>query len=160
MEDNNLKFQYAWEWFKYHANQRLTAFHFFLIIIGVIGSGIVFSLNNQNKIVSCTFAFFGALTAIIFWLLEIRNEELVNYGRECLKELEKDIQIKLSSASVDEERKMLERSMDKSSRFIFKITGLNKFKWIITHRFLLRFLFASCIILFLILFFYFLGRRN
>ena len=30
---------YAWNWFEYHAGQRLTSFNYFLILIGVVVVG-------------------------------------------------------------------------------------------------------------------------
>ena len=36
MEDKE-KLYYAWNWFEFHANQRLVLFRFFLIFIGAIG---------------------------------------------------------------------------------------------------------------------------
>lgn len=32
---------YAWDWFAYHAGQRLTTFNFFLVIVGVLTVGLV-----------------------------------------------------------------------------------------------------------------------
>lgn len=36
---SEIAYKYAWDWFSYHAAQRLTTFRFFLIIIGVVVVG-------------------------------------------------------------------------------------------------------------------------
>lgn len=90
-EKKNLKFNYAWKWFEYHASQRLIAFRFYLIIIGA--SGWLFLGKNTMGLTYPNNLFFGLALSIIslfFFLLEVRNNRLVNCGRKALDELERD----------------------------------------------------------------------
>lgn len=79
---------YAWKWFQYHAAQRMQAFNFLLILIGALSVGYYTAYNSgdyyQAFVVSC----FGVIAVFAFLLLELRNEELVNVGRDALKSLE------------------------------------------------------------------------
>lgn len=84
------RFTYAWNWFAYHANQRLTAFHFFLIIFGALIIGYSQSIDKSAWI-SLGIAIFGAFISWVFVLLDVRNEELVNCGRDALDKIEKDM---------------------------------------------------------------------
>ena len=96
MEDKEkrwLQFTYAWNWFSYHAAQRLIAFRFYLIIIGAVGwlffkeGTAVTYLDNPLLGVSLF------VVSLFFYLLEVRNNQLVNCGREALDELEKDLEL-------------------------------------------------------------------
>lgn len=87
---SEIAFKYAWDWFSYHAAQRLNAFHFFLIIIGfvVIGYSKSMELGQKGQLLGVFLGLFGALTSIAFMILDIRNTELVNCGRAALDNLE------------------------------------------------------------------------
>jgi len=79
---------YAWRWFEYHAGQRLTAFRFFLIIWGIIALGLGNSVSQENVALARAIALSETFLSIAFLILEIRNEQLVNLGRDALKVVE------------------------------------------------------------------------
>ncbi|MEA2297979.1 MAG: hypothetical protein QOF77_915 [Solirubrobacteraceae bacterium] len=79
---------YAWSWFQYHAGQRLTAFNFFLIIVGVVAVAFAQAIDKDWEIVGVAVGALGAMIAIGFLALDVRNEELVDCGREALRALE------------------------------------------------------------------------
>jgi len=83
--------EYAWKWFEFHADQRLRAFYYYLIIIGALGYGYLFCLNSDNKVSVSSLApllgFLGALISVAFLIIEIRNVDLVNIGRDELRRL-------------------------------------------------------------------------
>jgi hypothetical protein len=92
MPDNNLtpkdKLDYAWKWFECHAGQRMVAFNYLLVIMGALS--VAFYQAQKDKeyfyafIVSC----FGTLVAFIFLILDIRNKQLVQIGRDALIQIE------------------------------------------------------------------------
>src|SRR3989339_1452578 len=94
--DNNLndRLKYAWDWFSYHANQRLTAFHFFLIILSATIIGYTNTLE-KFPLVSASIGLLGIGVSFAFYVLDIRNEELVGCGRHALDELEKQLDVKI-----------------------------------------------------------------
>jgi hypothetical protein len=66
---------YAWNWFQYHAGQRLTAFNFFLVIVGVVAVAFTKALEQGWTVLGAVVAGLGALISIGFLFLDVRNEE-------------------------------------------------------------------------------------
>ncbi len=96
--------EYAWNWFEYHAGQRLTAFRFFLVFLGALVVGFGAGLRDGNVFFAQVVGWFGAFISLAFLILEIRNEQLVNVGRDALMHLEQSdesskTQAKASTAS-------------------------------------------------------------
>lgn len=83
-----LEFQYAWDWFSYHARQRLTAFNFFLILMSAVVLGYAQAVDNDLPALGVALGALGAFVAIAFWAMDVRNEELVYCGRAALDDLE------------------------------------------------------------------------
>ena len=79
---------YVWEWFKYHAGQRMIAFNFFLIIMGALSLGYFTAIQYGFHLYATVVGLFGSLTAIAFSRLDKRNVDLVNIGRKALEDLE------------------------------------------------------------------------
>ncbi len=84
-----IEFDYAWGWFQYHASQRLTAFNFFLVIVGFLLVGYAQAVDHRWVLFGVVLGIFGAIVALAFLVLDIRNEELVLLGRDALQGLEK-----------------------------------------------------------------------
>jgi hypothetical protein len=51
-DKHKAELDYAWDWFKYHASQRLTAFNFFLIMVGFLLVGYAHAIDKH-------FVYFG-----------------------------------------------------------------------------------------------------
>lgn len=80
--------EYAWNWFSYHAGQRLTAFNFFLVFLGFLTVAFSKAVEEQWRWPGFAFALFGVLVSVAFLLLDLRNEELVWIGRDALASLD------------------------------------------------------------------------
>jgi hypothetical protein len=125
-------YKYAWDWFSYHAGQRLTTFRFFLIVVGALLVGYFNSLEKGWRWIGVMTALYGLVMSVAFWLLEIRNEELVRCGRRALDDLEKKLGQKIRKS--DEDRTYLGDSLG-------PISGRIPEKWrptLAKHRFWLR----------------------
>jgi hypothetical protein len=85
--------QYAWNWFSYHAGQRLTAFNFFLVIFGALLVGYVQAATHHLGLLGGVLGFLGLLVSLAFWAMDVRNSELVYCGRAALDALEKSLDI-------------------------------------------------------------------
>jgi hypothetical protein len=128
-EEGHIKYKYAWEWFKYHANQRITEFYHFLIIFGAIAFAYLFSDQLH-----CLLALLGMFVSIGFYLIEIRNVELLQSSRNTIEDIEQSIG--LSIYKNGKERMYLNKSIDQGSLFPRLMKWLPK--WIYTHSFVLR----------------------
>lgn len=85
---------YAWEWFKYHASQRVSMFNYFLIITGIFATAYFGLLKEGASELMIhggrVLGIVGALTAVGFIMLDVRNKALVDRGSAVLEQLEKD----------------------------------------------------------------------
>jgi Na+-driven multidrug efflux pump len=86
-----LRFELAWRHFEFHARQRTTMFHFFIILAPFLFGG-CFILFKEREIVGAAPAIVaagaGALLAVIFYLLDQRNKQLYSVSKEALSLLE------------------------------------------------------------------------
>ncbi len=85
-----LRFEYAWCHFEYHAKQRITMFHFFLIITGILANAYVLLLGKNFVEIAKGIAFIGAFISLGFFALDWRNTQLVKMGEEILEKLEEE----------------------------------------------------------------------
>lgn len=80
--------EYAWNWFEYHARQRLTSFRFFLVLLGIVVVAVRYSLEKQQFGFAGLIGLVSLFVSLAFLALEIRNKQLVDIGRNALQELE------------------------------------------------------------------------
>jgi len=81
-------FDYAWEWFKYHAEQRLTAFRFFTIFLGLLILALIECLKDGYYSFLWIIALISAFISVVFLMLDFRNQQLVELGKNALLKLE------------------------------------------------------------------------
>jgi hypothetical protein len=127
--EKEIAMNYAWDWFEYHASQRMTAFNYFCVLIGFAAAGYLKCLElaekaeplgNQDKtgyiwwLLTIFIGLFGLLFSISFYLLDIRNLELVNCSSHALKVLESPLGLTLREDG--DSRKYLGDSLDMLSR--------------------------------------------
>lgn len=147
-----IQYRYAWDWFSYHAGQRLTGFRFFLIIIGAVFLGYLRLLPNKSPIFAGFICLFGAFISIGFYFLEIRNEELVNCGRYSLKYVEGQIEMQIREN--DENRTCLKESLDPLIKKLFNVTKdwlptkETRIEKLTRHRYWLRSIYIVVLIIF------------
>ncbi len=80
--------RYATDWYTYHAGQRMTAVRFYLAIIGVL---LLAYVQSNSRLRALWVALFAAVVSLVFWVLDVRNTELVNCGRAALDQLEPEV---------------------------------------------------------------------
>jgi hypothetical protein len=105
-----LRFELAWRHFEFHARQRTTMFHFFIILAPFLFGG-CFILFKEREIVGAfpamVAAGVGAVLSVIFYLLDQRNKQLYNASKEALSLLERhflytaDRPLKVSGANYE-----------------------------------------------------------
>lgn len=84
-----LRSDYAWKWFNYHANQRVSMFNYFLIITGILANAYVSTLKEGLLAIAAGLGGLGLFTTIGFFFLDWRNKQLVGMGEDVLEELER-----------------------------------------------------------------------
>ncbi|MBI5698962.1 hypothetical protein HZC35_01450 [Candidatus Saganbacteria bacterium] len=90
-DERELAFQYSWGWFKYHAQQRYSAFNYFLLTIGALSWAYMQKpeiINNDLNLMRTAIGLLGFFISLAFLFIEKRNTELVNDGRAGLDKLE------------------------------------------------------------------------
>lgn len=69
--------KYAWEWFKYHADQRMKLFQFFMVLSGALAAAYVTVMANERPDIGALVAFFLLVAAVIFKRFDDRNSDLI-----------------------------------------------------------------------------------
>jgi hypothetical protein len=67
---------YAWAYFKLHADQRLQSFNFFLIVAGLLAGGITSLLKDGGgtRWIATVLGLTLAVLSFVFWRLEERTQ--------------------------------------------------------------------------------------
>lgn len=129
--------QHGWDWFKYHADQRLTLLRYYLILFGAVATA-YYSTITDIPFASMGAAIFGIIASISFYCLDERNAKL----------------IKLGEGVLDKEQEALQEVLSYDEVRIVKLAEENKSKYLGSFRKILRFLFFAGILLFSVAFVY------
>lgn len=80
---------YAWSYFSFHADQRMKAFNFFLVVAGLL-TGVIIALMKEilRPLALCPLGVVLAFLAVVFWRLDQRNRQLVKNGETALRHLD------------------------------------------------------------------------
>jgi hypothetical protein len=84
----SLRFEYAWNWWAFHAKQRTTVFYYYLIITGIIANAYVVSYQQGFTAIAIALAVIGLVTSVASIFLDIRNHGMVTEGEKILDSLE------------------------------------------------------------------------
>lgn len=92
-EDNHIDYDklrhYAWDYFQFHASQRLTIFNFYILLSTLVSTGYFLALN-YIPILAVLFPILLILFSFIFWKLDQRNRQLILNSEEALKYIERE----------------------------------------------------------------------
>jgi hypothetical protein len=95
MTDGDLKqaWDYAWNYFAIHAEQRLKTFHFYLLVCAaIVAGGAAILRDKELRSIAGFLYLFLAVLSFIFWKLDVRNRELVKNGEAAIKHLESEVE--------------------------------------------------------------------
>lgn len=87
--DDSVRFDYAWKWFDFHADQRMKMFNYQVIVFGIFATGVVTAIDKGLADVAAILCLIAGSLAIIFSRLDSRNQRLLSLGEDVLAELEK-----------------------------------------------------------------------
>lgn len=83
-QEENTALNHAWDWFKYHADQRLMLIRYYLIMVGALGGGYLAALKDGLYAISIVVAIFGAVVSVLFERLDQRVSDLVKVGEAAM----------------------------------------------------------------------------
>ncbi len=87
--DHRDALKYSWDYFHFHASQRLTTFNFYLVICGFVIAGYATALrDSHDSPVAALLGLVLSLISFIFWKLDLRNRQMIWNAEDALKELE------------------------------------------------------------------------
>jgi hypothetical protein len=100
-QELQLELDYASGWFQYTASQRLTAFNFFLLVVGLLLVGYAQAADHDWCFFGVGIGIIGMVVSAGFLMIDIRNEVLVEKGLKALRALEQGLQIRLADKALD-----------------------------------------------------------
>lgn len=83
----------AWEHFKFHAEQRTRMFHFFLITVGLLLNAFFLLRRDApgETFAATVLLMAGGVFSTLFFALDVRNTQLLEYGEALLKKIEESL---------------------------------------------------------------------
>lgn len=87
---------YAWNWFEYHASQRMTVFRFYLIFTAVVTAGYA-QVIDKEPIIGAVLGGFLSFITIAFWRLDRRNVVLIKLAEAHLKDHEERLALEVGT---------------------------------------------------------------
>jgi hypothetical protein len=83
-----LRFDYAWKWFSFHAEQRTKMFNYMLLGLGIFATAVVSALNNGLVLEATVISVAAAVLGGAFILLDRRNKQLYVPAMDVLIQME------------------------------------------------------------------------
>lgn len=87
-EKLDIGFKYAWDYFSYHASQRMQSFNFFLVSTAIILNGYLLCVEKKLYFPAIIIGILGFCFSICFLIIDNRNSQLVKNGEKALKHYE------------------------------------------------------------------------
>jgi hypothetical protein len=94
MEFERIRFELMWRHFEFHARQRTTVFHFFILLTPLLFGGCFFLFKEREVVGSIPAigaALSGSVLALAFFLLDLRNRQLYQVSKRALALLESQL---------------------------------------------------------------------
>lgn len=87
---DEMRFDYAWKWFNFHADQRTKMFNFMLIGMGIVANALVTAIDKSLTLMVLLISFLGIWSAIGFILIDRRNQQLYKVAMHVLIQAERE----------------------------------------------------------------------
>ena len=86
-----MRFDYAWNWFNFHAEQRTKMFNYMLIGMGIFATAFVTAVDKKLALEAAVLSSAAAFVALVFFLIDQRNRELYIAAMDVLIDAEKEV---------------------------------------------------------------------
>lgn len=87
---DEMRFEYAWKWFNFHADQRTKMFNFMLVGMGIIANALVAAIDKSLIPMTLLISALGIWSAIGFVLIDRRNQQLYKVAMHVLIQAERE----------------------------------------------------------------------
>jgi hypothetical protein len=84
---------HAWNWFKYHAEQRIAMFKFYIVVVGAVAVGLGSLLEKKELLLGATLSIFLAIISFCFLRIDQRTSDLIKLGERALLSEQKRLAI-------------------------------------------------------------------
>jgi hypothetical protein len=81
----NEALDHAWNWFKYHADQRIAMVRFYIVALGGAAAGIGILFQHEQHFLCTCLSLFTALMSFSFLRIDQRTSDLVKIGENALR---------------------------------------------------------------------------
>ncbi len=156
IEFEKIRFEFAWRHFEFHARQRTTMFHFFILLMPFLFGGFFYFLKSDqfqpaNPAAAILVGVIGSVLSVTFLFLDIRNRQLYLVSQNNLKLIENSFLYFYGfrplffkdEASVEREF----RGIITEEAILYGTPTISNF--VLKHKFLMWFIFVTAAILFL-----------
>ncbi len=93
MENVQIKEQreYAWNYFQFHASQRMSTFNFFVVFCALLTAGLAGTIgrNSHNHLLGVLLGVSLMTVSFVFWKLDQRVRFLIKHAEAALKKIER-----------------------------------------------------------------------
>jgi len=93
-------YEHAWNWFKYHAEQRLAMIRFAVLILGAIAAAVGYLHKDNQFVISIALCLLGMVASYCFLKLDSRTSHLIKLAEEALAEHENKLAEDISSSKI------------------------------------------------------------
>jgi hypothetical protein len=86
-----MRFEYAWKWFDFHAEQRTKMFNYMLIGMGIFATAFVTAVDKKLELEAAILSSAAVVIALVFCFIDHRNRQLYIVAMDVLIHLEKNV---------------------------------------------------------------------
>ena len=133
-------YEHAWNWFKYHAEQRLAMIRFAVLILGAIAAGAAYLHKDKEYLFSSIICIFEIVITYCFLRLDLRTSDLIKLGENALIEKEDQMATDTGSQAITIFRRTDELRESRHAKWYNPYTYKQNF----------RLMFAGAIVLYLL----------
>jgi hypothetical protein len=100
----DLRFNYAWNWFSLHAQQRLTGFNFFVVALGAVTVAYADAATHRETTLGIGISAIAVLVSLALFGVDVRNAQIVEIARDELVNIETQLDLNITRKAEAERR--------------------------------------------------------
>lgn len=88
---DQMRFEYAWKWFDFHAEQRTKMFNYMLIGMGIFATAYVTAVDKKLELEAALLSSVAVIVAVVFCFIDYRNRQLYLVAMDVLIDIERNV---------------------------------------------------------------------